>query len=162
MGNDLKASVLHLYKEHYLCNKKWCSYKRNPDKYRTTVSLTSLSLRQKLAEIVGEYTSGDNIEKIAPCASTKEVECFHSMLANKAPKAKHLCSSTSLECRVDCTVAQKNISYGYISQVYEECGISPGKINEKLSEKLAVKRKLKMITRIQQKINGENYVENRL
>ncbi|CAC5392745.1 unnamed protein product [Mytilus coruscus] len=127
--------------EHDLCNKKWCSYKRNPDKYRSTVSLTNLPLRKKLAEIIGEYTSGDNIEKISPCASTKEVESFHSMVANRAPKAKHLCSSSSLERRVDCTVAQKNISYGFISQVYEECGLSPGKITEKLSEKLAIKRK---------------------
>ncbi|VDI59335.1 Hypothetical predicted protein [Mytilus galloprovincialis] len=97
MGNDLQAIVPHLYKEHDLCNQKWCSYKRNPNKYKPTVSLNSLPLRQKLAEIIGEYTSGDNIKKISPCASTKEV--------------------------------------------YEECGLSPGKITEKSSEKLTDKRK---------------------
>lgn len=32
---------------------------------------TSLPLWHKLAEIIGEYTSGDYIQKISPCVSTK-------------------------------------------------------------------------------------------
>ena len=68
------------------------------------------------AEIVWEHTFIDNIEKISPCTSTKQVESFKIMLKNKASKAEQLSSSSSLECRVDCNIAKKK--YGYISQVY--------------------------------------------
>lgn len=83
---DFKATVPHLYKEHNICGKKWCSYKRNSDKYRSTISLSSLKPSWKHR---GKHLWYQYLE-IGSCELTKEAESFHSMLTNKAPKAKHL------------------------------------------------------------------------
>ncbi|VDI50719.1 Hypothetical predicted protein [Mytilus galloprovincialis] len=140
MQNDLSAIVPHVFNEHDHCNVRWCRYLKNPEKYTPTIQLSNLDLKSKLSKIFQDYV--ENIDKLVPCASTKENESFNNMLTAKAPKNKHYSASTSLEARVNCTVAQKNESFNYVSIVNVECGLSPGKVTENSSNQLIRKRKL--------------------
>ncbi|CAC5424477.1 unnamed protein product [Mytilus coruscus] len=138
MKKDLSAIVPHVFNEHENCNARWSGYLKNPQNYTPTIKSSNLDL--KLNKIFHDYI--DNIDKLVPCASTKENESFNNMLTAKAPKNKHYSASSSLEARVNCTVAQKNLSFNYVSLVNVECGLSPGKVTEKSSNQLIRKRKL--------------------
>ncbi|CAG2233936.1 unnamed protein product [Mytilus edulis] len=140
MQNDLSAIVPHVFNEHDHCNVRWCRYLKNPENYTPTIQLSNLDLKSKLSKIFQDYI--ENIDKLVPCASTKENESFNNMLTAKAPKNKHYSASTSLEARVNCTVAQKNESFNYVSIVNVECGLSPGKVTENSSNQLIKKRKM--------------------
>ncbi|CAC5421925.1 unnamed protein product [Mytilus coruscus] len=137
---DLSAIVPHVFNEHENCNVRWCRYLTNPENYTPTIQLSNLDLKSKLSKIFQDYV--ENIDKLVPCASTKENESFNNMLTAKAPKNKHYSTSSSFEARVNCTVAQKNESFNYVSIINVECGLSPGKVTEKSSNQLIRKRKL--------------------
>ena len=66
----------------------------------------------------------DNSAKIAPCGSTNDVESFHNMISSKAPKVNHYAASESLQARVGCAVAQKNLGQGYITKVCTQADLS--------------------------------------
>ena len=135
----LSAIVPHVYGLHDMCDSSWCSFLKDPSSYRPTMQLSSGSLKTKLHDIFKIYE--ENAAKIAPCASTKENESFNSMVASKAPKNRHYSALGSLEARVQCAIAQKNLDHSYVSDVNKACGLSPGKITMQYATRLNKKRK---------------------
>ena len=115
----IKQIVPHAFGDHESCDS-WCKFKVNPETYRHSSTpygkdLTGDELRQDLNTIFNKFVA--NVDKIAPGASTKEVESFNNMLASKAPKRYHYSASGSLKNRLSCTVAQKNAGCSYINKI---------------------------------------------
>ena len=139
----IKTIVPHAFGEHDKCGA-WCQYKADPDNYThkhtpNGEDLQSEKLKEGLTAVFNKLAS--NSAKIAPYASTKDVESFNNIVASKAPKARHYAGSEALTGRVNCAVAQKNCGIGYVSQVNEHAGLSPGKIFKKYAAALNKKRK---------------------
>ena len=141
----LSQIVPHAFGEHENCGV-WCRAKDNPHivyKHKTLPlgkNLTGEQLRKDLDGIFQIFIN--NAEKIAPAASTKEVESFNNMVASKAPKRLHFSGSESLSSRVNCAVAQKNLGNTYVCNVNSSLGISPGRLSDQIGKKRDKKRKL--------------------
>ncbi|CAC5393417.1 unnamed protein product [Mytilus coruscus] len=142
IAENISAIVPHSFNCHDQCNESWCKYLQNPNKYRPTIQLSNPNLRVELESVFMKYVEKKNVNKLAPCGSTKDNESFNNMIAHKAPKNKHFCASERLESRVMCAASQKNLKFDYVAQINEECGLSPGKHTTKTSESLTRKRKL--------------------
>ncbi|XP_076071750.1 uncharacterized protein LOC143043225 [Mytilus galloprovincialis] len=145
MENGLKAIVEHMYGDHAHCNRSWCGFLKEGDKYKHSnlphgKDLTSDSLRSDLEKIFLGNESV-NPRKLASLSSSQANENFNNMLAAKAPKAKHYSSSASLGYRVDSSILQKNEGYAYVSEVHASMGLSPGEETIKRSSKINMKRK---------------------
>ena len=126
----LHQIVPHAFGNHENCPERWCGYKIDPEQYKHKGlpygrDLSGDELKADVAAVFEIFEK--NVEKIAPAASTRDVESFNNMVSSKAPKRIHYSSSKSLETRVSCAVAQKNEGNTYVSDVYEALGISPGK-----------------------------------
>jgi len=139
----LKQIVPHLFGDHDLCGN-WCGYKNNPGTYKHKGlpygrSLCGESLRSDLDKILNVFIQ--NAARIAPGASTKDVESFNCMLACKAPKRIHYSGSQSLYIRSSCAVAQKNVGFMYVNKINSHIGVSPGKVFQMSAKKLQKKRK---------------------
>jgi len=166
LADAISQIVPHAFGEHELCGC-WCHFKKNPDTYKHSAfpygkDLVGEDLRTDLNSAFKKLI--DNVEKIAPCASTKEVESFNNMLASKAPKRFHYSSSGSLRNRLNCTVAQKNAGCSYINKINVKAGISPGKFYAKLAAKrdnLKVKRLLFENTKTFKKRKLERKLQNK-
>ncbi|XP_060598062.1 uncharacterized protein LOC132751871 [Ruditapes philippinarum] len=104
--------------------------------------LVGEELRTDLSSIFESFIK--NVDKISPAASTKDVESFNNMIASKAPKRCHYSSTSSLQNRVNCVVAEKNLGSTYVSQVNKSIGISPGKFYSKHAERKDNKRKRRL------------------
>ena len=144
-AEEVKKAILgivpHVYGEHNICGD-WCNYKRNPEKYAHSTlngDFTNMNLHSDLSKIF--KTFADNSEKIAPCASTKENENFNHIVFSKAPKSRHYAGSESLQTRVNCAVAQKNVGYEYVSEINKATGLSPGTVTQMDVLRRAKKRK---------------------
>jgi len=105
--------------------------------------LTDFILKQKLESIFAVLAN--NADKLAPCATTRENESFNNIMASKAPKARHYSSSSSLETRLECAVAQKNVGHSYLNEVFSSLQLSPGKVYQKHAA--IVSKKLKCMSR---------------
>ncbi|XP_052074205.1 uncharacterized protein LOC127712054 [Mytilus californianus] len=145
MENGLKAIVEHMYGDHAHCNRSWCGFLKDREKYKHSnlphgKDLRSDSLRTDLEKI---FLGNDSVNprKLASLSSSQANENFNNMLAAKAPKAKHYSSSASLGYRVDSSILQKNEGYAYVSEVHASMGLSPGEETIKRSSKINMKRK---------------------
>lgn len=139
----IKQIVPHAFGQHDGCGN-WCKYNLDPDNFKhktlpQSKDLTGDGLKTDLAGIFDVFVR--NAEKIAPAASTKEVESFNNVIASKAPKRCHYSGSESLRSRVNCAVAQKNMGHTYVSNINTLLGISPGKISALVGSKRDRKRK---------------------
>ena len=139
MSANLRAFVPPFFGQHDNCNKTWCGFHRNAESYKQTVVLKNQNLRHEMEKIMESLLR--NIEKIAPCASTRANESLNNMVAQKAPKTRHYCSSSSLKTRVKCAISKKNNSYGYVSQIHRKCGLSIGKLTLKRCQEMEKNRK---------------------
>lgn len=70
-----------------------------------------------------------NAEKLAPAASTKDVESMNNLYAAKAPKRINYSRSNSLKNRIKCAVSQKNVGYNYLETINKHSGLSLGSIS---------------------------------
>ena len=106
--------------------------------------LVGEELRTDLCSIF--HTLVSNVDKIAPAASTKDVESFNNMVAAKAPKCCHYSATSSVQNRFkcNCVVAEKNIGSPYITEVNKSLGISPGRFYSKYAERKDYKRKRRL------------------
>ena len=135
--------VPHAFCDHTKCGS-WCTYAKNPDAYQHKTVPHGKDLE---GDVLRKYLESGlqvfifNVEKIAPSASTKEVESFNNMVASKAPKRCHYTGSESLRAREDCTAAQKNLGYSCVQDVNTSLGPSPGSICAKFTDKRDKKRK---------------------
>ena len=140
LKRDLKSVVPHSYGDHGNCGA-WCGYHKDPQNYKHKLldkDLESEGLHTQLDALIDILIN--KAPQIAPCGSTKLNENFNHMVASKAPKSRHYSSSKSLKNRVSAAVAQKNKGHSYLSNVYEKCGISPGKFYPNYAKSLDKKR----------------------
>lgn len=138
--------VPHAFGDHSNCDS-WCGYLSNPETYKHKSlphgkDLCGKDLQEDLNNILSVFVN--NVEKIAPAASTKDVESFNNMIASKAPKRIHFAASSSLQNRVNCAVAEKNIGSNYVNQVNTSVGVSPGSIFKKYAERKDNTRKRRL------------------
>lgn len=139
--------VPHAFGDHSHC-ESWCGYISNPETYRHKSlphgkDLSGKELQEDLNNILSVYVT--NAEKIAPAASTKDVESFNNVIASKAPKRIHYSGSSSLQNRVNCAVAEKNIGSHYVNRINTLAGISPGTIFKKYAERKDKIRKRRLL-----------------
>ena len=139
----IKTIVPHAFGEHDKCGA-WCQYKTDPENYThkhtpNGEDLQGEKLKEELSAVFNKLAS--NAAKIAPYASTKDVESFNNIVATKAPKSRHYAGSEALKGRVNCAVAQKNCGIGYVNQVNEKAGLSPGMIFKRHASTCDKKRK---------------------
>jgi DNA polymerase III epsilon subunit-like protein len=147
LAKALNQIVPHAFGLHENCNDTWCGYINDPEKYKHSSlpygrDLVGEELRTDLSSIFESFIK--NVDKISPAASTKDVESFNNMIASKAPKRCHYSSTSSLQNRVNCVVAEKNLGSTYVSQVNKSIGISPGKFYSKHAERKDNKRKRRL------------------
>ncbi|XP_062576921.1 uncharacterized protein LOC134267321 isoform X2 [Saccostrea cucullata] len=147
LKKNLKQIVPHAFGEHDQCDSKWCTYKTNPEEFRhkslpSGKDLQGDELKNDLNIIFETFIN--NAHKISPAASTRDVESFNNSIAAKAPKRLHYSSSSSLQNRVSCAVAEKNMGSTYVNKVNELVGVSPGRVFQKLAEKKDKTRKRRL------------------
>ena len=154
----LAQIVPHSFGDHSGCHS-WCGFISNPDTYQHKSlphgkDLCGEDLREDLKNIMAVYIN--NAEKIAPAASTKDVESFNNSIASKAPKRIHYSASSSLHNRVNCAVAEKNIGTQYVNEVNSKIGVSPGVVFKKFAEKRTTLENEGYNMKIQRNSKGEN------
>ncbi|CAC5378942.1 unnamed protein product [Mytilus coruscus] len=159
IAENISAIVPHSFNRHDQCNESWCKYLQNPNKYRPTIQLNNLYLRVELESVFMKYVEEKNVNKLAPCGSTKDNESFNNMIAQKAPKNKHFCASESLESRVMCAAAQKNLKFYYIAQINEECGLSPGNHTTKKFLKLNVQKQEQVVGEVREGVTYQTAID---
>jgi hypothetical protein len=143
--SQIEQIVPHAFGNHSMCGE-WCGFQNNPDSYtHNTLSkdLSGEDLRKDLDAVFKSFSQ--NCEKIAPGGSTKDVESFNNMVASKAPKRCHFSATSNLLSRVGCAVAQKNLGNAYVSRIYANLGISPGKVYLKEAMSRDTERKRQLI-----------------
>lgn len=87
LAKSLAQIVPHSFGEHENC-ATWCQYNIDPEKYKHSSlpygrDLVGDNLKHDLSSIFENFIR--NVDKIAPAASTKEVESVNNMIAAKAP-----------------------------------------------------------------------------
>ncbi|XP_052067585.1 uncharacterized protein LOC127706898 isoform X2 [Mytilus californianus] len=142
--NGLRASIDHIFGEHAHCMQSWCGYLKDKSTYKHSSlphgkDLKSLDLKSDLEKLFLDKLV-PNSKKLANLASSQANESLNMTIATKAPKYKHYSASSSLSYRVSSAVLQKNEGYGYVSEVHESSGLSPGGETVKRSLKLNRKR----------------------
>ena len=138
----LKTIVPHAFGEHSQCGS-WCQYLADPASYHHKYLINGRDmcgdqLKADLSQIFDDLSK--NAKKIAPCASTSSNESLNNMVRAHANKANHLSGSGSLKARVDCTVALKNEGDSYLTEVYKQKRLSPGKFYQKHAARMDKKR----------------------
>ena len=118
----------HLFGAHDVCGD-WCGYRANPSGYKHKnlprgKDLSDARLHEELKKIFLAYEK--NSEKLAAHGSSQRNESLNSVVASKAPKAKHYGSSDSLDFRIAGAVCQTNLGRTYVPEVCKSVGISPG------------------------------------
>jgi hypothetical protein len=113
LAKSLAQIVPHSFGEHENC-ATWCQYNIDPEKYKHSSlpygrDLVGDNLKHDLSSIFENFIR--NVDKIAPAASTKEVESVNNMIAAKAPKRCHYSATSSLTNRVNCVVSQKTLGH---------------------------------------------------
>jgi len=148
LADCLKSIIPHAFGDHSLCKfheeKDNYEFKTLPGKK----AIEGQSLRTSLEELMGRYVN--NVEKLAPSASTQVNENFNNIVASKCPKSKHYSGSESLNYRVAAVVCQKNLGHSYIDNVYNKLSISPtrqGLKFRKVKENKVIKKRLLASTR---------------
>lgn len=117
----LQQIVPHAFGQHENCDQHWCGYAKDSTSYKHKSlpygkDLSGEELFSDLSMVFEALVQ--NAEKIAPAASTREVEDFNNKIPSKAPKRCHYSGSSSLQKRGNCDVSEKkNIGSGYVSKV---------------------------------------------
>lgn len=84
----LQQIVPHAFGDHSCCDN-WCEYSSNPETYKHKATpygrdLVGDELKSDLQNVFDVFIR--NVYKIAPGASTKDVESFNNLVSSKAPK----------------------------------------------------------------------------
>ena len=143
VASAIRNIVPHAFGEHDNCGT-WCRFSENPQTFRHNTlprgqNLSGDQLKNDLSAIFEVFAK--NSKKLAPAATTREVESFNNMVAAKAPKRCHYSGSESLSARVSCAAAQKNIGHEYVQEVNRSVGVSPGHISGLIALRRNKKRK---------------------
>ena len=103
----------------------WCKQKNNPAaKYASLANGMPLSghqLNESLQRLFELHAA--NASSLCHGSSTNGNESFNTMVAAKAPKARHYSKLESLNFRVACAVNQKTIGENYVLKTCEKLGV---------------------------------------
>ena len=141
----LETVVPHAFGNHSNCGE-WCKYHELKENYRHNnlphgKPLTDARLRENLEKLFSRFAN--NAPKLAPCASTQANESINNIVASKNPKARHYSASESLCYRVAAAVCQKNIGSTYVTNVYNNLQLSPGRHTVAYRQQKDKKREIK-------------------
>ncbi len=146
LADRLGQIVPHIFDEHDKCGS-WCKAAEDPlykpkglpkDKY-----LEDKALRLSLDSLFKEQIN--NVDSIAPAASTRPNESNHNIFASKAAKVRWYGGSESYDGRVSCGVCSKNIGYDYCDHINKSMNISPCVIAKQVADRKTRKRKKQQI-----------------
>ena len=73
------------------------------------------------------WKQAENVDQLAPCASSNASEDLNNMFSSLALKRLHFGGSESCDYRLGCGVACKYAGNHFVPQVLTEVGLSPGK-----------------------------------
>ncbi|XP_066600064.1 uncharacterized protein [Prorops nasuta] len=143
LAHTLRSIVPHAFGDHTQCTfheeKENYVYSKVPGKK----PLEGESLRMSLEELMGRYVN--NVDKLAPAASTQINENCNNIVASKCPKSKHYSGSEALNYRVAAAVCQKTLGHTYIDEIFKKIGISPthkGLKFRKIKQEKVIKKRL--------------------
>ncbi|XP_065941597.1 uncharacterized protein [Magallana gigas] len=142
MKKNLLALGKHVFGDHSYCGS-WCGYLQNPLKYKPkhlpySRYLCDEKLKITLMDLLHKYSS--DADKLTHLGSSQANESLNNAISSKAPKTNFFSGSESNDYRVAAAIAQKNIGYGYVTDVCQSVMLSPGEITKKISEEYDRKR----------------------
>ncbi|XP_061184839.1 uncharacterized protein LOC133192851 [Saccostrea echinata] len=142
MKKNLLAIGKHVFGDHSFCDS-WCGYLRSPLTYKPknlpcNRYLTDVNFKTSIMTLLQKYI--DKAEKLSSLGSSQANESLNNTISSKAPKAHFYSGSESNDFRIAAAVAQKNIGYGYVSEVCESVLLSPGEVTKKISQENDRKR----------------------
>ncbi|XP_021350881.1 uncharacterized protein LOC110448777 [Mizuhopecten yessoensis] len=128
-----KKIVPHIFGDHSLCSPSWCTYNKDPAKFRykhlpNGKALSGDMLKEELQKLTQIYK--DRTDRLLNLGSTQANESFNNSVASFAPKNRFYGGTKSLKARVSSAVMQKNEGYGWLSKVNENVLLSPGNITK--------------------------------
>ncbi|XP_062611680.1 uncharacterized protein LOC134273498 [Saccostrea cucullata] len=119
MKTNLLALGKHVFGDHSYCGS-WCEYLQNPLKYKPknlpySRYLCDENLKTSVMDLLNKYAS--EADKLTHLGSSQPNESLNNTVSSKAPKANFYSGSQSNDYRVAAAIAQKNLGYGYVSEV---------------------------------------------
>lgn len=119
MKKNLLALGKHVFGDHSYCGS-WCGYLQNPLKYKPkhlpySRYLCDEKLKITLMDLLHKYSS--DADKLTHLGSSQANESLNNAISSKAPKTNFFSGSESNDYRVAAAIAQKNIGYGYVTDV---------------------------------------------
>ena len=116
----------HVFNRHSNCGN-WCRFATNPTNYEHRVikgGFQSSRLLEDLRNIFGKLA--DNVDRIAPGASSQANESLNASMTSHYPKSRCYSQTASGDFRFSCAVSGKNIGEGYIQAALKKRFLSPG------------------------------------
>ncbi|XP_076083995.1 uncharacterized protein LOC143054830 [Mytilus galloprovincialis] len=129
MKTELATIVPHIFGHHEQCSPTWCTYVKDPTKFRfkhlpNGKALSGDKLREELDKLAQNYI--ERADRLLNLGSTQSNESFNNSVASFAPKNRFYGGTKSLKARVSSAVMQKNEGYGWLSKVNKNSLLSPG------------------------------------
>ncbi|VDI68461.1 Hypothetical predicted protein [Mytilus galloprovincialis] len=129
MKTELATIVPHIFGHHEQCSPTWCTYVKDPTKFRfkhlpNGKALSGDKLREELDKLAQNYI--ERADRLLNLGSTQSNESFNNSVASFAPKNRFYGGTKSLKARVSSAVMQKNEGYGWLSKVNKKSLLSPG------------------------------------
>ncbi|XP_063406005.1 uncharacterized protein LOC134689966 [Mytilus trossulus] len=129
MKTELATIVPHIFGHHEQCSPTWCTYVKDPTKFRfkhlpNGKALSGDKLREELDKLAQRYI--ERADRLLNLGSTQSNESFNNSVASFAPKNRFYGGTKSLKAMVSSAVMQKNEGYGWLSKVNKKSLLSPG------------------------------------
>ncbi|CAC5420498.1 unnamed protein product [Mytilus coruscus] len=129
MKAELATIVPHIFGHHEQCSPTWCTYIKDPTKFRfkhlpNGKALSGDKLKEELDKLAQSYI--ERADRLLNLGSTQSNESFNNSVASFAPKNRFYGGTKSLKARVSSAVMQKNEGYGWLSKVNKKSLLSPG------------------------------------
>ncbi|XP_063438317.1 uncharacterized protein LOC134719241 isoform X2 [Mytilus trossulus] len=127
MKTELATIVPHIFGHHEQCSPTWCTYVKDPTKFRfkhlpNGKALSGDKLREELDKLAQSYI--ERADRLLNLGSTQSNESFNNSVASFAPKNRFYGGTKSLKARVSSAVMQKNEGYGWLSKVNKKSLLS--------------------------------------
>ncbi|CAC5359761.1 unnamed protein product [Mytilus coruscus] len=119
MKAELATIVPHIFGHHEQCSPTWCTYIKDPTKFRfkhlpNGKALSGDKLKEELDKLAQSYI--ERADRLLNLGSTQSNESFNNSVASFAPKNRFYGGTKSLKARVSSAVMQKNEGYGWLSK----------------------------------------------
>ncbi|XP_062585112.1 uncharacterized protein LOC134246768 [Saccostrea cucullata] len=133
LGAELATVVPHIFGDHNQCSSSWCTYNKDPTKFRYKhlpdgKALSGDHLKEDLEKLAKSYI--DRADRLMNLGSTQANESFNNSVASFAPKNRFYGGTKSLKARISSAVMLKNEGSGWLSKVNENILLSPGQMTK--------------------------------